>query len=98
METAEQIDNSIALFGGTMMSPVPDPYPVYRRLRTEQPAICLRGLLGPTHLVTRYADVVAGLKDGKTFSPRGNARGIGLVMGRTILEMEGAEHLRQRKI
>jgi cytochrome P450 len=100
METtaAEQIDSSIALFGGTMMSPVPDPYPVYRRLRTEQPAICLRGVLGPTHLVTRYDDVVAGLKDGKIFSSRGNARGIGLVMGRTILEMEGPEHLRQRKI
>jgi cytochrome P450 len=95
---AEQIDNSIALFGGTMMSPVPDPYPVYRRLRTERPAICLRGVLGPTHLVTRYDDVVAGLKDGRTFSARGNARGIGLVMGRTILEMEGPQHLRQRKI
>jgi cytochrome P450 len=98
MEPAEQTDNSIALFGGTMMSPVPDPYPVYRRLRTEQPAICLQGVLGPTHLVTRYDDVVAGLKDGRTFSARGNARGIGLVMGRTILEMEGTEHLRQRKI
>jgi len=98
MDTAEQVDSAIALFGGTMMSPVPDPYPVYRRLRSEQPAICLRGLLGPTHLVTRYDHVVAGLKDGKTFSARGNARGIGLVMGRTILEMEGAEHLRHRKI
>src|SRR5262245_62515171 len=94
----EQVDSSIALFGGTMMSPVPNPYPVYRRLRTEQPAICLRGVLGPTHLVTRYDHVVAGLKDGKTFSSRGNARGIGLVMGRTILEMEGKEHIRQRRL
>jgi len=32
------------------------------------------------------------------FSARGNARGIGMVMGRTILEMEGAEHLRQRRL
>jgi cytochrome P450 len=98
METAAQVDSSITLFGGTMMSPVPDPYPVYRRLRCERPAICLKGVLGPTHLVTRYDHVVAALKDGKTFSARGNARGIGLVMGRTILEMEGHEHLRHRKI
>jgi cytochrome P450 len=98
MDPGKQTDNTVALFGGTMMSPVPNPYPVYRRLRAEQPAICLHGLLGPTHLVTRYDDVLAGLKDGKTFSSRGNARGIGLVMGRTILEMEGAEHLRHRKI
>ena len=98
MDTVETIDNAVALFGGSMMSPVPDPYPVYRRLRTEKPAVCIKGILGPTHLVTRYDHVLAGLKDGKTFSARGNARGIGLVMGRTILEMEGAEHLRHRKI
>jgi cytochrome P450 len=98
METAEQLDTAIRLFGGTMMSPVPDPYPVYRRLRQEQPAVPMRGLLGTTWLVTRYDDVLAGLKDGKRFSARGNARGIGLVMGRTILEMESAEHQRHRKI
>ena len=98
METAATLDTSVKLFGGTMMSPVADPYPVYRRLRQDQPAMPMRGLLGPTWLITRYADVLAGLKDGKTYSARGNARGIGLVMGRTILEMEGAEHLRHRKI
>jgi cytochrome P450 len=49
-------------------------------------------------MVTRYDDVVTALKDGARFSSHGNARGIGLVMGRTILEMEGREHLRQRRI
>ncbi len=42
------------LFGGTMMSPIVDPYAVYRRLRQEQPVICVEGLLGRDHLVTRY--------------------------------------------
>jgi cytochrome P450 len=42
--------------------------------------------------------VVAALKDPAVYSSRGNARGIGLVMGRTILEMEGKEHQRHRKI
>jgi cytochrome P450 len=86
------------LFGGTMMSPVPDPYPIYKKLRDEQPVIPLTTIMGVTHLVTRYDDVAAVLKDGKLFSSRGNARGIGLVMGRTILEMEGKEHVRHRSI
>jgi cytochrome P450 len=86
------------LFGGTMMSPVPDPYPIYKKLRDGQPVIPLNTIMGVTHMVTRYADVAAILKDGKLFSSRGNARGIGLVMGRTILEMEGKEHVRHRSI
>lgn len=92
------MDTLTRLFGGSMMSPVPDPYPVYRRLRAEQPLITVSGPLGDTTMVTRYDDVVAGLRDPETFSSRGNARGIGLVMGRTILEMEGREHLRHRRI
>ena len=89
---------TIELFGGTMLSPVPDPYTVYRRLRREQPVILVSGLLGEDHLVTRYQDVISLLKDSERFSSRGNARGIGLVMGRTILEMEGKEHLRHRSL
>ncbi len=42
-----------------MMSPVVDPYAVYRRLRREQPVICVEGLLGRDYLVTRYEDVLA---------------------------------------
>ena len=86
------------LFGGTMLSPVRDPYSVYRRLRREQPVIRVQSLLGEDHLITRYDDVVAVLKDAERFSSRGNARGIGLVIGRTILEMEGTEHVRHRKL
>lgn len=86
------------LFGGTLMAPVPDPYAVYRRLRREQPVIAIRGLIGNSFLVTRYDDVLGVLKDADTFSSRGNARGIGLVMGKTILEMEGKEHVRHRRL
>lgn len=93
-----QLESSTRLFGGTMMSPVPDPYPVYRRLRSERPVVVLDSQLGRSALVSRYDDVCAALKDAATYSSRGNARGIGLVMGRTILEMEGKEHLRQRRL
>jgi cytochrome P450 len=86
------------LFGGTIMSPVPPPYPVYARLRAERPVLRMKGWMEDSHLVTRYDDVVAGMKDSATFSARGNGRGIGVVIGRTILEMEGAEHVRHRRI
>ena len=86
------------LFGGSMMSPIIDPYTVYKRLRDEQPAVPVSSIMGVNYMITRYDDVLAILKDGKTFSSQANARGIGIVMGRTILEMEGKEHVRQRNI
>ena len=88
----------IDLFGGGMMSPVADPYSVYRRLRDQQPVISLRSPLGLTYMVTRYDDVLGVLKNTSLFSSRANARGIGMIMGRTILEMDGQAHLRHRKI
>jgi len=86
------------LFGGSMMSPIIDPYPVYKRLRDEQPAVPVHTMMGVNYMITRYDDVTAILKDGKTYSSKANARGIGIVMGRTILEMEGKEHVRQRNL
>lgn len=85
-------------FGGDFMSPVADPYRVYRRLRDEEPVPKLDLWMGPGYLVTRYDDVRTVLTDPQTYSSRANANGIGLVMGRTILEMDGREHTRQRSI
>ena len=96
---AEQASaNSRELFGGSIMDPVPDPYAVYARLRAEHPVILMNGWMDTSHLITRYRDVVAGMKDSETFSSIGNARGIGIVIGRTIIEMEGPEHVRHRRI
>jgi cytochrome P450 len=93
-----QIVNTQQLFGGTMMSPLPDPYSVYRRLRDEQPVIPVNSMMGTIYMVTRYDDVAMILRDQKRFSSRGNARGIGVVMGRTLLEMDGVEHVRHRNL
>jgi cytochrome P450 len=88
----------VELFGGTMMSPVPDPYPVYRKLRDETPVALVDGIFGQHYLVTRYEDALAILRDASTFSSQANARGIGLVFGRTILEMDSEEHNRLRRL
>jgi len=89
---------TIELFGGTMMSPIADPYPVYRRLRDQSPVLYVNGIFGEAPLVTRYADVMTILKEHHRFSSHANARAIGLVMGRTIIEMDGLEHLHHRRL
>jgi cytochrome P450 len=86
------------IFGGDFMSPVSDPYRAYRRLRDEQPVVRCDMWMGPGYLVTRYDDVRTVLTEPETYSAHANANGIGLVMGRTILEMDGREHTRHRGI
>ncbi len=95
---AEKMTTMEKLLGGNMMSPVVDPHSVYRRLRDESPVLPVNTMLGVNYLVTRYDDVGMVLRDAATFSSRGNARGIGMVMGRTLLEMDGKEHVRHRNI
>jgi cytochrome P450 len=88
----------IDTFGGHFMSEVPNPYPAYARLRREEPVMLLDLPMAPGYMVSRYDDVTAVLKDAALYSSRANAKGIGLVMGRTILEMDGKEHTRHRNI
>ena len=89
----------VELFGGSEVSAIADPYPVFERLRRDRPVIPIQTLAGHiTHMVTRHDDVFRLLNDDSTFSNKSNARGISLVMGRTIVEMDGDEHLRHRKL
>jgi cytochrome P450 len=92
------VEDLVTLFGGHFMSEVPNPYPTYARLRQDEPVLLVDLPMAPGYLVTRYDDVVAVLKDGALYSSRANAKGIGLVMGKTILEMDGKEHSRHRGI
>jgi len=86
------------VFGGSEVSLLEDPYPIYRRLRREHPVCAVQTLTEVAHLVTRHGDVRETLRNDQVFSNRSNARGISLVMGRTVVEMDGAEHLRHRAL
>ncbi len=46
------------LFGGSLTSPIENPYPVYRRLRNEEP-VCALATLDQSvgYLLTRFDDV-----------------------------------------
>jgi cytochrome P450 len=92
------MEDLLETFGGHFMSEVPDPYPVYARWRRETPVKRMNLPMAPAYIVTRYDDVVTVLKDAALFSSQANAKGIGLVMGKTILEMDGKEHARHRNI
>jgi len=88
----------IEVFGGHFMSELGDPYPAYARLRRESPVTPIDLPMGPAYFVSRYRDVATVLRDNMLFSSRINADGIGFVMGRTILEMDGKEHNRHRAL
>ena len=81
------------------MAPIADPYPLYARLRREEPVKEIGWSGHPSVFVTRFDDVHAILRNHELFSSRSNAeRGIALVMGRTLIGMDGHEHLKHRAL
>lgn len=87
------------------MAYVPNPYPLYKRLRDENPVMeTRRGTdteVAGNHravMITRYEDVKAVLSDNETFGSEIVNRTMGLVMGPTIVGMNGREHLKHRTL
>ena len=86
------------LFGTCDLLALRDPYAVYRRLRRNRPVLPVDMFVGSTWFVTRHDDVREALRNDALYSNRSNAKAISLVMGRTIVEMDGREHLRHRNL
>lgn len=88
------------------MPAVKNPYPIYKKLRDENPVFdnskgsAEASISGNPYsvLITRYDDVKAVLKDDKTFSSAIVNRTMGLVMGPTIVGMDGKEHMKHRTL
>jgi len=80
-------------------APIEDPYALYARARRETPVLTCSEAGLASYLVTRYDDVRLALRDHERFSSASNGeRGIAIVIGRTIVGMDGAEHLRHRAL
>ena len=76
-------------------APIQNPYELYARARRETPVLEVAGMGSAAMLLTRFDDVQVALRDWQRFSNASNAdRGIGLLIGRTIIGMDGNEHLR----
>ncbi len=94
-----QAVSMVDLLSAGPMNPVEEVHGLYARLRREDPVHRMEVASRPTVFVSRFADVCAVLKDHETFSSRSSdERGIGLVLGRTLIGMDGREHLRHRAL
>jgi cytochrome P450 len=91
------MDDLAAAFDPQLMFDFPDPYPMFAEMRRAQPVACFTAMGRTSHVVTRYDDVEAVLRDADTYSSRANAV-VSKYMGRTIIEMDGKEHTRTRAL
>ena len=72
-----------------------DPYPIYKTLRDDFPLFYHEGT--KSWVLSRFEDVERALKD-QAFSSENYAWQLEPVHGRTILQMEGKEHAKQRSL
>ncbi|MEM9254825.1 MAG: cytochrome P450 [Pseudomonadota bacterium] len=94
-----------SLLGMGPMAPVANPYPLYRRMRNDHPVMetssTADAAVAGNHrsvMITRYADVKQVLADSEVFGSDIVQRTMGLVMGPTIVGMNGREHLKHRTL
>ncbi|MCX2976935.1 cytochrome P450 [Candidatus Marimicrobium litorale] len=84
------------------MAPVSNPYRIYAALRRDDPVIETTDMMPAdaprSFLITRYADVRSTLKNDKVFSSDIVQRTMGIVMGPTVVGMDGKEHLKHRTL
>jgi cytochrome P450 len=85
------------------MAPVSNPHRIYAALRSDNPVFEITDTTRSmedtrSFLITRYADVKAVLKDDRRFSNDIVQRTMGLVMGPTVIGMDGKEHLKHRTL
>ena len=87
------------IFSAGPSDPLEDVYSVFKDLRDDSPAIMVDSMEGPRVFITRFEYAMAIMKDDKTYSSKCNAEGgLGIVMGRTIVGMDGKEHVKHRNI
>ena len=77
---------------------VRDPYPSYARARERTPVARVQHLGADVAMVYRFAEAEQVLGDSETFSSRINGKWMRPFLGRTILEMDGHEHTKHRRL
>lgn len=87
------------------MAPVTNTHNIYASLRRDHPVFETTNKPGSmdmggnrSFLITRYVDVLGVLKDDKRFANDINQRTMGVVMGPTVIGMDGKEHLKHRTL
>jgi pulcherriminic acid synthase len=73
-----------------------NPHPVWAELRHNHPVY--HDTVDDVWIVSRHQDVIEGFADAQRFSNRLYRKTLGRVFGTTLLELDGAEHVAQRKV
>lgn len=86
------------LYTVSVVGDVRDPYPDFARMRAESPVVQEQMFENIVFKAFSYHDIDTILRDAETFSSRLFAPVMGIVMGPSILQMDGMEHRSHRGI
>jgi cytochrome P450 len=86
------------LYTVTVVGDVRDPYPEFARMRRESPVVREQMFENVVYKVFKYNDIDRVLREAETFSSRLFGPVMGVVMGPSILQMDGGEHRSHRSI
>jgi cytochrome P450 len=86
------------LYTVTVVGDVRDPYPEFATARKQNPVLLEQQFEHPVYKVFRYHDIDRVLREAETFSSRLFGPVMGIVMGPSILQMDGTEHRSHRSI
>ncbi len=73
-----------------------NPFPIWRQMRDEQPLFY--DSVDKRWILTRYEDVMSVLHNHTTYSTRTYVERFQPIFGRTLAELDGARHIRERTI
>ena len=104
-ETVADPTDIVKIMAMGPMAPIENPHPIYAALRNDQPVLDTTEMAGAmqeqgprSFIITRYDDVKYALKNDKVFSNAINQQTMGVVMGPTVIGMDGHEHLKHRTL
>src|SRR5919198_5311568 len=97
METTEQPIQELDVVAANI-GDVRDPYAGYARARRENPVARVNHFGADVAMVYTFAEAEHVLSDPETFSSRINGKWMRPFLGRTLLEMDGLEHNKHRRL
>jgi cytochrome P450 len=97
METTEQPVEDLDVVAANI-GDVRDPYADYGRARRENPVARVNHFGADVAMVYTFEEAEQVLSDPETFSSRINGKWMRPFLGRTILEMDGLEHHKHRRL
>lgn len=91
-------DEDLDIYTVSVVGDVRDPYPEFAQMRRESPVALKRPFEDEVFTLFAYHDIDGVLRDPETYSSRLFGPVMGVVMGPSILQMDGYEHRSHRGV